>query len=323
VVEKQWGLLVPMRSRIHQVGEYAAVMLTFEAGDSDSADRFPVSLKGRGGASLPLCSSTQYAEARAWARDIARHFRLEIEDATTDHPRRMPADAAELTIQERLRTEPADEAILGRPATARSEVVHENGATIIRIPATRVHPALFALMVLPAAIPLIVFNPLAHFFRRTNTPAPVGWFFLGFLLFMFIGIPGMIAFNAFLRSRRGRTIVTISQSGVRIQGRGAWFTTTTASHQLSDILDVDYSTAESLLGSARRHAERSVLQSGAVPPAGPAIGRRTERILTVLSRFAKGRGVTLKTKQGLTSFGQGLSDEEIAYLYSVVKRALI
>jgi hypothetical protein len=322
VVEKQWGLLVPMRSRIHEVGKYAAVTLTFELGDSDSADRFPVSLKGRDGASLPLCSSTQYAEARAWARDIARHLRLEIEDATTDHPRRMPADAAELTIQERLRTEEADQAIAERPATARSAVVQENGATTIGIPARRVHPALFALMVLPAAIPLIVFNPLALFFRQTNTPAPVGWFFLGFLLFMFIGIPGMIAFNAFLRSRRGRTIVTISQSGVRIQERGAWFTTTTASHQLSDILDVDYSTAESLLGSARRHAEQSVMQSDA-GPGGPTIGRRTERILTVLSRFAKGRGVTLKTKEGLTSFGQGLSDEEIAYLYSVVKRALI
>jgi len=321
-VEKQWGLLVPMRSRIHDVGEYKAVMLTFEAGDSDSADKFPVSLKGRAGGDLRLCSSPRYAEARAWARDIARHLRLDIEDATTDHPRRMVADAAELTIQQRLRIDGADHAILERPATARSEVAHENGMTTLAIPAQRVHPALLALMALPAAIPLIVFNPLAHFFRQTKTPSPIGWFFLGFLLFIFVALPGTIAFNAFVRSRRGRTIVTISSSRVRIQERGAWFTTTTASHQLSDIFDVDYSTAESLLGSARRHAEQSVTQPGATSSAGPAIGRRTERVLTVLSRFAKGRGVTLKTKEGLTSFGQGLSDEEIAYLYSVVKRAL-
>jgi hypothetical protein len=278
VVEKQWGLLVPMRSRIYQGGEYAAVLLTFEAGDSDSADKFPVSLKARAGVNLPLCSSTQYAEARAWASDIARHFRLEIEDATTDHPSRMSADAAELPLQERLRSERADHATVERPATARSEITHENGATRIVIPSQRIHPALFALMVLPAAIPMIIFNPLAQFFRQTNTPDLVGWFFLGFLLFMFIGIPATIAFNAFLRSRRGRTIVTISASGIHIQERGAWFTRTTASHQLSDIIDVD---------------------------------------------FAKGRGVTLKTKHGLTGFGQGLSDEEITYLHSVVRRALI
>jgi hypothetical protein len=66
VVEKQWGLLVPMRSRLHDVGEYAAVMLTFEAGDSDSADRFFVGLKGRAGANLRLCSSTQYADGSMW-----------------------------------------------------------------------------------------------------------------------------------------------------------------------------------------------------------------------------------------------------------------
>jgi hypothetical protein len=323
VVEKQWGLLVPMRSCTHQVGGYAAVMLGFEAGDSDSADKFPVSLKADAGANLLLGSSTQYAEARAWAADIARHLRLEIEDVTTDHPSRMPADAAELSIQQRLRTERADQAIVERPASARSEVAYRNGETSIVIPSPRIHPALFAVMLLPAAIPMIVFNPLALFFRQTNTPDPVGWFFLGFLLFMFIGIPGAIAFNAFLRSRHGRTIVTISESGVRIQERGAWFTTTTASHPLADILDVDYSTAESLLGSARQHAEQSAIQSRRIPPAEPAVGPRTERILTVLSRFAKGRGVTLKTRRGLTSFGQGLSDDEIAYLCSVVRRALI
>jgi hypothetical protein len=235
----------------------------------------------------------------------------------------MSADAAELPIQQRRRTERADQALAERPANARSEVAAQNGTTQIVIPSQRIHPSLLALMMVPAAIPIIIFNPLAHFFRQTNTPDPVGWFFLGFFLFMFIGIPGAIGLNAFLRSRRGRTIVTISEAGVRIQERGAWFTTTTASHQVADILDVDYSTAESLLGSARRHAEQSVMQSRGASSARSAIGPRTERIVTFLSQFAKGRGVMLKTKHGLTSFGQGLSDEEIAYLYSIVRRALI
>ena len=140
---------------------------------------------------------------------------------------------------------------------------------------------------------------------------------------MFVGVPGAIALNAFVRSRRGQTIVTISQSGVRIQERGAWFTTTTASHEIAEVLDVDYSTAASLLGSARQHAEQSVSQSRGVPRDGSVIGPGAERVLTVLSQFAKGRGVTLKTKHGLTSFGQGLSDDEIAYLYSIVRRSLM
>jgi len=323
VVERQWGLLVPMRSRTHAVGESAVVVLTFETGDSDSADRFPVSLRTSDGASVRLCSSTHYAEARGRARDIARHLRIDIEDATTDHPQRMPTDGVELSIQQRLRNERAHHAIPGRPATARSDVTQHGGATVIAIPEPRLHPALLALMMLPPVIPLIIVNPLAEFFRQTNTPAPVGWFFLGFLLCMFVGVPGTIALNAFLRSRRGRTIVTISASGIRIQRRGAWFTRTTGFHQLSEILDLDYSTAESLLASGRRHAEQSVMHSGARPLSAPKVGRRTERVLTFLSRFAKGRGVTLKTRDGFSSSGQGLSDEEIVYLYSIVKRALM
>ena len=204
----------------------------------------------------------------------------------------MSVNGAELSVQERVRREGAQHAIVDRPAATRIEVVQENGTTIIRILAARVHPALLAVMLLPAAIPLIVFNPLAHFFRHSNTPSPVGWFFLGFLVFLFTALPGTIALNAFVRSRRGRTIVSISSSNVRIKERGAWFTTT-ASHSLSDILDVDYSTKESLLGSARRHAEQSAFTSHAKPGAGPVVGPRTERILTSLSRFAKGRGTRL------------------------------
>jgi hypothetical protein len=323
VVEKQWGLLVPMRSRTYQAGEYSTVTLAFEAGDSDTADKFPVSLHARTGASLPLCSSTQYPEARAWASVIARHLRLEIEDATTDHPSRVPAGAEELPIRERLRTEGAEQLVAERPAAARSEVTTENGVTTLVIPSPRFHPAQFALMALPAVVPLVVFNPLAQFFRQTKTPDPIGRIFLGFLLFMFIGLPWTIALNAFVRSRRGRTIVTISGSGVRVQERGAWFITTTASHQLADIIDLDYSTAESSAGAARRHAEQSVIQSRGAAPAGPVMGPNTERILTAIGRFAKGRGVTLKTMHGLTSFGQGQSDAEIVYLYSVVRRALL
>jgi hypothetical protein len=45
--------------------------------------------------------------------------------------------------------------------------------------------------------------------------------------------------------------------------------------------------------------------------------------MTRLARFAQRKGITVKTRSGLTTFGQGLEDEEIRYLYSVVRRALV
>lgn len=60
---------------------------------------------------------------------------------------------------------------------------------------------------------------------------------------------------------------------------------------------------------------------------GPAVttttpGPRTERILLALARFAKGGGITVKTTHGLTTFGEGLEDEEVRYLHAIVRRAL-
>jgi hypothetical protein len=45
--------------------------------------------------------------------------------------------------------------------------------------------------------------------------------------------------------------------------------------------------------------------------------------LAALSRLVQGRGLTVKTRQGLATFGQGLADDEIRYLHSMVRRALV
>ena len=82
-VLKQWGLLVPLRRQSIPLEGYTAVTLGFVQGDSDSADTFPLTLKARSGADLPLCSLTQYAKARECARAIAEHLHMQIEVAAT------------------------------------------------------------------------------------------------------------------------------------------------------------------------------------------------------------------------------------------------
>jgi hypothetical protein len=46
-------------------------------------------------------------------------------------------------------------------------------------------------------------------------------------------------------------------------------------------------------------------------------------MLKSLSRFAQADGITIKTRQGFTTFGKGLDDEEILYLHALVRQALI
>ena len=83
VVTKQWRVLLPVCMWTYQLGDYSTVTLAFVRGDSDSADKYPIGLKGNSVAPLPLCSPTQYAEARQCGAAVARHLGLDIEDTST------------------------------------------------------------------------------------------------------------------------------------------------------------------------------------------------------------------------------------------------
>jgi len=233
-----------------------------------------------------------YADARVSAKAIAEHLHLDLEDATTDHPVRLPAGQPDLVLQERLLRQGTRSGDVARPPDARSQVSREDGVTTIVVPSRPLPVLMLAAIAVPAIIAAVIGPSLAEFFRRTHTPAPVAWFFLCFLG-LFAAIPMITVLNAFVRSRRGATIVDVSRQRLRIREQGAWTTRTVTSVDASDILDIDYSSRESILASARRTAEQQVLQSH--PAASTTMGPRVERMLAALTRFRRGRGLTLKT----------------------------
>jgi hypothetical protein len=320
-VTRESGLLVPMRAHAHRLDDSMAVRIAWVRGDSETADDFPVTLASQGGPLVPLCSSTLYAQSRDAATAVARHLCLDIEDATTEHPRRFPASEADLPLQDRARLERRDEEGR-RPAAGRFEVSQEDGLTRIVIPTPRAHPVAIAAMWIPVAIVVILMEPLARFFRETRTPDLVAWTFLGFAAVVFGLLPAAMAVNAFVRSRVGRTIVTVSTEGVGILERGAWRTKTIASLPASEILDVDYGTSGSWQTSTRPDAEPGGHSAGASRAGDGQGGEPVEPPAAAIGRFA-GRGVTVKTRAELTTVGEGLTDDDLRYLHAVIRRALI
>jgi len=319
LVIKQWGPLIPLRERTYPLAGYSAVILGFVRGDSDTADKFPIGLKAQQGSSLRLCTFTTYADSRACAIAVARHLHLEIEDSTSDHRVRVTPADAERSIGERA-AELTHEPAVPRPTNPRSTVSREADGVRIEIPYPRVHSIVAAAGLIPLIVPVIVVPWLMDFFRQTRTPGAVGWVFIGFMTLFFGLVPAMTVFNGFRRSRRGGTVVLVSTRGIEIQERGAWRTRSTASIAAFDILDVDFSTRDSAAASARVAAEEQAMESTGVDSA--AVGQRSERLLAWLSQFATGRGLTVKTRSGLTSFGAGLEDDEIRYLHDLVRRAI-
>ena len=321
VAVTQWRVLLPVRSWTYQLGDYRAVTIGFVRGDSDSADQYPVGLKARSGPPVVLCRPTEYAQARDCAAAAARHLGLDIEDSSTDHSTHVAANEADASVQQRLRVRLDGQPSPDRPREMRSEMTDTGSGVRIVMPMPRMN----ALVIVGALFPgVVAMSMLAWlgFFSRSRALTPPEWIFFGVLFLGFTVVPIAHAASRWLRSRIGRTIVTVSTEGVRIEERTPFRTRTIASLAAPDILDVDYSTKESMLAAARRNAELEVRTMRDGPASSTVSIPATEGVFAVLGAFLEGKGIILKSRRGLTTFGEGLGDDEIRYLHAVVVRAL-
>jgi hypothetical protein len=315
-----WGLLVPLKARTRRLDEFRCVRVGFEAGDSDSADKFPVALRAHSGPDLVLSSPTAYEDARTSAVEAAKHLGFVLEDASGDHAVAVDPADADRPLQQRAAHEARAATRLTRPAAARSEVHPETAAVRIVIPHRPWNQLGLLLVLAPIVIPVVVVPWLWNFFQQTRTPEAVGLAFLVMFGFFFGVLPAITIVNGIVRSRRGYTEMRVSREGVTIRERRAWRTHTLASIDAADILDVDYGTRETGTVSARHTVEQKLMEAGHEPA---SLSPRMERLMAAAAKWTKGRGVIVKSRRGLTTFGQDLDDDEIRYLAQIVRQALV
>jgi hypothetical protein len=318
---KQWGLLAPMRSEELSLRNFTGMCLKFHGGDSDSVDRYPVLLTAAaGGKDLELYSSTNYGEARERAAFLARFLKLPLTDGSTEHHEVLEAEPKDVTGRPELAAAPATPAAY-QPQSMRARIEERADSVQITIPDAQFRFSMLLGVVIPICL-LAYFSPqLLAFFQRTKTPEPVQRMFLGFLVFMFGVLPLLSLAFRILRGLRSHTRIVASREGLVIENRGAIFT-----HRkdlpAKDILGLDYSTSGGLLAAAQAEAERRH-QHGAMPPWQH--GARSASLpgwVEKLARLAKSKGITVKTKAGLFTFAAGLPDDEVCYLYALVRRSL-
>ena len=318
---KRWGLLFPMQGEERSLQGYDAVLLGFEPGDSDSADRYPVLLRAAdGGAGFPLVSSTQFGESREQAAAVARFLRLPLVDASTDHAVVIGTERLDETFVERARSGDGrlDEA--PRPLRMRCLVRESSRGVEVVIPGPGFPPGKLVGLVLSAGLFAYIAPGLLEFFRRTRTPEGVQIAFLAFVAAVLIAVPLLGIINAAVLARRGRTLVTASPEGIVIEERTAWRARTTRI-PAADILGLDYATVDAALQSAGRLATQRAAQAARATPAFRQ-GGESPRWLALLRRLATSKGILVKSRSGITAIGAGLPDEEVRYLFAAVARAV-
>jgi hypothetical protein len=315
IIIEQSGLLVPMRSRESSISEFSAVVIEYLPGDSDSPDRYPVKLQTAGQAKdLALHSPTEYADALRQARLIAKTLRFPLKDRTSDHEVMFAPEELEMSFRERIHRRPPEDQSYNRPPAMRSEIEESGGAVQITIPQQVGGPARLLRLGFPALVLLFMFLAFSGLFHGTRTPEAVQWMFFGVAGLVFI-VSLLSNFTSLVFGQRRRTVVSVNKEGMVIEGKGGWRTRSTTI-PVDMILDLDYGTK----GSAEEVAHRVV--EGQRRRGEGGMNSRTSRLLDVLRLLVRSKGMTVKATSGVYAFGSGLPDEEIQYIYSVVRRVL-
>jgi len=310
-----WGLLRPMRGEQYDLDYYASVVLKHNPGDSDTAETFPISLKATDDRTeLPLLSPQDYGTSMEQAMLLATFLRIKLEDMTTDNP--IELNPQEILDGQKLLHKTGEIHISAQPAYMKTEVTENADELQIRIPGQPFHKYNLIGMIIPLFMLVFVIPYLLSFFESTRTPYFVQYFFISFIGLFFILLPLLETFRTYLRSRKVMITVIIKPGEISINyltmtNKGSLILT------LDDILGIDYGTKKTAIINAHKEYEKADsrhLTTGGIS----APYSYQPRWMRWLEKFSRARGIIIKSKKGLFTFADGLPDDEVYYLYTLV-----
>ncbi|MBD3402584.1 hypothetical protein GF420_06790 [candidate division GN15 bacterium] len=318
MIERRKGLLIPMRRDSINLREYQTVALTLETGDSDSPDQYPVVLASSTAGALKIVNGRDFATAYHQAVYLADFLQLPMEDRSTDHTRRLMPSEFRATMRDRLRREEVTPGHTDKPADVRSTVELTGSELQVTVPAKPFKLWRVLHVLAPMGFGFFLLLSLEDILDGSDTPDPVLWGMYGLLLLLLVIIPASSIIAALLRARLSYSRLTISAHELVIAERGI-VRTRTQRVALADILDIDYHTMqhrrENASDAARRRADNrhpGMATDRELPP-------MVDKFLTWASKHMTSNGIIFKTRQGLLTFGAGLTEDEVAYLHGVIR----
>jgi hypothetical protein len=303
---RQIGLLVPLRTEERPLSEFHAVAISHHVGDAETPETYPVALRASTGKDVAIVAPLQFAESFAAAEYLAQALSLQLVDATTDHETVLSPERIGESLRDRLSRSPAG-APPERPPSMRSNVIETAGRTSIVIPGGGPTLAGYAGLYLPILVFFVAMLFAIPVLMRSSKPLT----FICIMLLLF-GAPTVYGSVRFMISSKRKGItVTVSSAGLMIEQPGNAKTPFTEI-PARDILDVDWSTFESAVASARHSAWPVGAQSSG-----------SDRVLLALRKLVPNPGTIIKSRSGLITIGEGLSSDELRYLAWLIRKVLI
>jgi len=300
----QSTVLVPIISKERILQEFTAVAIYRQIESSSSGngptqfvEYYSVQLIARTiGDTLIINNYNAYGDAYGLAAKLAAFLSVPVSDIASDHPVEIaPADVAH-PLQARLRADAADMQQCVKPATLRSQVTESPDGVRISIPGQRSSRFMYLLVLVITAVGAAVFLPifLKTFAVSGHTPAFIQYPMIGGVV-LILGYSLLSLLKHDLIASLSSTVVSIDRQRLSIEKRRGKRIRKAVLLPIPDILDIDYNVVND---------------------------RRKPHSSGLLGMATGSRGITVKAKTGLYTFGAGLPDAEVEYLASVVEKAL-
>ena len=306
---RSYVLLVPLRKQQRLLSEFNAVVLAYDAGDSESPETYPVRLRSSRRPEFVVHKSQKYRESRCLADYLSSFLSLPLIDIISDHETvASPGENWRVARDQLQRTEMKRPEC---PANMRCQITESEMATRIVIPGSGGLPVHVLGIVLPLVVLLVLMPWLDRVLDRTPMLA---WTRTAlFILAAIMIIPPLLFVSALLIVRGTRKQVTViaSHIGLEIEQKNC-FRNRRRRVPAADLLDVDSSTVEGAIQNIR---------------AASNLGSAAQILDSVwwfqrLKSSVPTKGVFVKSRTELIRFGEGLPAEELQYLTWLLRQAV-
>ncbi len=311
-------LSVLIQSHSFPIHTFQSVELGFQPGDSETPDIYSVVLKNTDGTcKVSISSQPNYADAWEDARQLAKFLDLPLADTTTDHSTILSPGDVDKPLAQRLR-ESREEVWPVRPVAMVSQVKTASDRLHIQIP----HRGFRVFIVFGVVVLILLLYFLADFvdlLRRWDLSEPLPWMIAGFLLLMFGLLPlSSVLFGA-LRGQKSQTEILVTKRGLQMIETWLWWRRV-LSIEATDIVGLDYALRKDEGDQSHGAFGERIWTKSSRDSVGS--GKPSPRWIDALARLSQSKGITIKHRRGVFTFGSNLPDEEIKYLYSLIRRAL-
>ena len=265
----------------------------------------------------PVEQTADYRKARRAAEELARFLRKPLEELSPGRRTVRDPDHLAEPLRDRVRRVREGTWFLPQqPISMRTRADRTAEGVILTIPGPGLGPArLLPHRRRPSSLQG---SPRSFSCRRRLSS---NFFFAAFILLFAVLLPVLTALLSVVRSVRRETRVTATRALLRVEERrnGKKTTVEIPADELEELEFVDRRGALKGIELPGGTGLKDVGDTGTPRFSG---GRPMPKILLALMRMAPSQGITARSDKMALTFGAGLPEEELAYLYALILKTV-